>query len=325
MRLRINNVSRLWWTALAVGLVFLVAACTSDTSPSDASRSDSGAPHVSAPIQVVATSNIVADWATQVGGDRVTVFSLLPVSADPHSFQPGARDVTKVAEADLVLSVGLGLEDGWLSKLVRNAAADESKVVALGKMVAPLEVGSVEGVARGRLDPHFWLDPLRVKRAVSEIAGRLSAVDTDGAEVYRSNARAYGQELDELHAWTLEQVATISPKRRLLVTSHDSLTYFAKLYGFDIVGTVVPGVTTEVEPSAEELARLVRHVRENDIQAIFTETTLNDRLARTIAQETGAAVVNGLHTGSLGEPTGSAGSYIGMIRTNVREIINVLR
>ena len=173
------------------------------------------------------------------------------------------------------------------------------------------------------MDPHFWLDPLRVELAVSAIAARLSGMDPDAGNVYADNAEAYARQLRELHAWIQERVRSLPQDRRLLATSHDSLQYFALLYGFEIVGTVILGATTEREPSAAEMARLVDKVKESGAPAIFVETTVSDRLARTISEETGARVVNALYTGSLGGP-GGADTYVEMMRANVTSIVEAL-
>jgi len=288
-------------------------------------------------LSLVATSNIFADWARQVGGDRTQVFDLLSVGADPHTFQPGARDVTRIAEADLVLSGGLGLEAGWLEDLLDNAAADPSRVVALGEVIEPLsfeepeheeadeEEGHEEDHEHGQLDPHFWFDPLRVKQAVTEIAARLSTIDPDGASAYEANAAAYNRELDSLHAWIGERVALLPPEGRRLVTSHNSYQYFADRYGFEIVGTVMKGVTTEREPSAEEMARLVDEIREQDVASVFVETTVSDRLARTVADETGVQVVRELYTGSLGGRGTGADTYVRMMRLDVEIMVDALK
>ena len=351
-----------------VAILFLLAACvpvapTSVQPDQEASPSDT-------PVQVVATTNFVADWARVVGGSRVEVFSLLPVGGDPHTFLPGARDVARVADADLVLTVGLGLEADWLEDLLHNASADESRIVALGEGVDPIEFTMVDmhddhgdadehghdeddhddedehghaedehededehghsedddhdGHDHGPLDPHFWFDPIRVKVAVNEIAAQLSDIDPDNASVYFRNASEYGEELDELHAWTLEQVSVVEPGRRLLVTSHDSLSYFAVVYGFEVVGLVIPSLATHVEPSAEHIADVVEEVREHDIPAVFGETTVSEKLAQTIASETGAELVR-LYSGSLGPEGSGADTYLGMVRTNVERIVEALK
>ena len=415
MRLHaINPVANLRGTVLsALALLFALTAC-SDEAGSATSTRDAAAPK---PVRVVVTNNIVADWVENVGGDHVEVFSLLPVGADPHAFQPGARDVAKVADADLVLSIGLGLEESWLRDLVRNAARDESAIVELGDVVDPIEFGAshagevelLEGISHvvheveegeidsetglqeikalidaaeseeeeeeeegghagedelaemvlalvaqaqggqmdaleaieeiehlteegddehadhghGIHDPHFWFDPLRVKRAVADIAARLAVLDPDRGDVYRANASAYSARLDELHAWTEEQIGTVPEERRLLVTSHDSLGYFAELYGFEVVGVIL-SFTTDVDPSPSDLAHLVDEVKEYRVPAVFGETTVSERLATALATEAGATLVR-LYSGSLGTEGSGAETYVDMIRTNVGRIVEALR
>ncbi len=176
----------------------------------------------------------------------------------------------------------------------------------------------------GTHDPHFWFDPVRVKVAVNEIASRLSAVDPGSASVYSENASVYEGELDELHAWTQEHVSAVAPERRLLVTSHDSLGYFAELYGFKVVGLVIPSLATHVEPSAEHIEELVEVIREHGVRAVFGETTVSDRLARAVAGETGAEVSQ-LYSGSLGPEGSGADTYLGMVRANVERIVAALK
>lgn len=176
----------------------------------------------------------------------------------------------------------------------------------------------------GPLDPHFWFDPPRVKVAVAEIAARFAAIDPENAETYFQNAADYTEQLDELHAWTLEQVSQVAPERRLLVTSHDSLSYFAELYGFEIVGLVIPSLATHVEPSAEHIASVVDVVREHNVPAVFGETTVSERLAQAVALETGAELVQ-IYSGSLGPEGSGADTYIGMVRSNVERIVEALK
>ena len=302
-------------------------------------------------IRIVATSSIVADWVRTVGGERVEVFSLLPSNADPHTFQPGAQDITRVADAGVVFSIGLSLEGGWLSELIENAAGDQDIVVPLGDAVDPIgfveivedhheeamqadqdEEGEEEGhdgkeeekEGHSELDPHFWFDPIRVKQAVEGIAVRLSTVDPDGKAVYRDNAEAFARELDDLHLWIEEQVETLPEGRRVLVTSHDSFQYFAVRYGFEVAGAIFP-VSTDAEPTAKELGELIEIIEHEGVPAVFTENSHSERLARRIAEETGATLVGGLYTGSLGEEGGEAGTYLDLMRHNTTTIVEALR
>ena len=333
------------------------------TDPAIASGMISSAQRPAGKLSVVTTSNILANWVQAVGQDRVDVLPLLPPNADPHSFQPGARDITRVADANLVLSLGLSLEAGWLDKLVANAAQNSNGVVAVGDYVDPIgfvdifsgqrvdhaegtlgrlpagETGEEQGHQklghdvdkneegghdRGALDPHFWFDPLRVKRAVMLISDQLSALDPEGESFYRNNAAAYNSDLDSLHTWIVDEVAKLPEERRLLVTSHDSFQYFAKRYGFEVTGAIMP-LTTQREPAAKDLADLIETINHESVPAVFAEKSHSQRLAKSIAEETGAKLIGGLYTGSLGDAGGEAGTYIDLMQYNVQTIVEALR
>ncbi|MDE2861654.1 MAG: metal ABC transporter substrate-binding protein [Chloroflexota bacterium] len=181
-----------------------------------------------------------------------------------------------------------------------------------------------EGHDHGPLDPHFWFDPNRVKIAVYDIAARLSALDPEGASYYYRNAADYAVQLDELHTWIQEQVSVVAPERRLLVTSHDTFAYFADVYGFEVIGALIPSLAPDVEPSAEHLAEVVEVIREHNAPAVFSETTVSGRLPEAVARETGAEFAQ-LYADSLGERGSPAGTYLGMVRTNVEVMVGVLR
>ena len=405
MRQISNALLRLMAAVMALALLFAAAACSDDKGGEEPQPTPLQEMPKTPPVSVVTTTNIVADWVENVGGDNIDVFSLVPVGADPHTFQPGAKDVARIADADLVLSVGLSLEGAWLKDLLENAARDPSSIAEIGEIIDPLEfreghveevelleelshvvheveegeispetgleelkellkaaedeeeelpamvldiVGKVEGGqmeaedaieaieaitsggedehaghGHGVEDPHFWFDPLRVKLAVNDVAARLSVLDPDRGDTYRANASAYNARLDELHAWTEEQTGTVPEERRLLVTSHDSFGYFANLYGFEVVGVVL-SITTDVAPSAGDLADLVEEVRKNGVSAVFGETTVSERLAKAVASESGAELVR-LYSGSLGPEGSGAATYIEMVRTNVGRIVEALK
>ena len=175
----------------------------------------------------------------------------------------------------------------------------------------------------GPLDPHFWFDPNRVQGAVIEIATLLATMDPAGVDTYTANATAYVAELQELDTWTEQQLSGIPTDDRILITSHDSLSYFAVVYGFEVVGTVIPGGTTETESSAEQLAELIEIVEHEGVTAIFGETTISERIAQTVAEETGAGFYS-LYSGSLGAVGSGADTFITMVRTNVEIIVEAL-
>ena len=347
---------------LAMGITFIVilaTGCGPDTATETPASSvgvtatadpaaESQSPgQPAAKINVVTTSNIVADWVGAVGQDRVEVFSLLPPDTDAHTFQPGARDISRVADADLVFSIGLSLEAGWLDKLVRNAARDPAGIVALGDSVGPIDFVEIfddddqaeeeeedrsdaeegdddHGDEHGPLDPHFWFDPTRVRQAVDVISAQLSTLDPDGQTFYRGNADSYNRELDELHDWIQAQVSLLPEDDRLLITFHDSFQYFAQRYGFKVVGAVF-SVTTESEPTAQDLTALIDTIDREGVRAVFTEKSNSEQLARRIADGTGARYAGGLYTGSLGAPGGEAGTYLDLMRHNVETIVGALK
>ena len=303
---------------------------TSAAESSDPATVTAGSP--AEKLNIVTTSNIVADWVRAIGQNRVDAFPLLPANADPHTYQPGAQDIARLADADLVFSVGLSLEGVWLDELVENAAQNPEKIVALGDVVDPIDSVKIleehgeeeEEDGHGALDPHFWFDPLRVQQAVNSIAAQLSTADPSRQALYRDNAAAYNRELEDLHAWISEQVETLPEERRILVTSHDSFQYFAQRYGFEVVGTIFP-VTTEAEPTAQDLAKLIETIEHEGVPAVFTEKSHSERLAMRVAEETGATLIGGLHTGSLGDEDGEAGSYLGLMRYNTTTMVEALR
>ena len=185
------------------------------------------------------------------------------------------------------------------------------------------EEGHGDGHGHGELDPHFWFDPNRVQQAVNSIAAHLSGADPANQSFYRENAAAYNRELEELDAWIQQEVAKLPEDHRLMVTSHDAFQYFAVRYGFEVVGAIFP-ISTENEPTAQELAELIEVIEHEGAPAVFAEKSHSDRLARRISEETGATLVGGLYTGSLGEPGGEAGTYLDFMRYNVITIVEAL-
>ncbi len=177
----------------------------------------------------------------------------------------------------------------------------------------------------GEQDPHFWFDPMRVKQAVNGIAAHLSLVDPAGQTLYRDNAARYNEQLDELHAWIEAEVATVPVEQRLLVTSHDSFQYYAQRYGFQVVGAVIPSISTEVEPSAQDIVELIETIEHSGAKAVFAEKQQTDRLARQVADETGAQLIGGLYTGTLGPQGGEADNYLDFMRYNTTTIVEALR
>jgi manganese/iron transport system substrate-binding protein len=174
-------------------------------------------------------------------------------------------------------------------------------------------------------DPHFWLDPTRTMHYVETIRDGLTQVDPSGKEIYTQNASAFLSRLKDLDAWIIDQVKMIPPERRLLVTNHESLGYFADRYGFTITGTIIPSISTSASPSAQQLARLIDRIKASHAPAIFLETGTNPQLADQVARETGVKVITGLYTHSISPPGGNAPDYITMMKWDAQQIVNALK
>jgi ABC-type Zn uptake system ZnuABC Zn-binding protein ZnuA len=185
--------------------------------------------------------------------------------------------------------------------------------------------GSAGGHHHHEGDPHFWLDPLSVVKYVENIRDGLIAADPDGKDIYTQNTAAYIAQLNDLNGWIEQQVSVIPVERRLIVTNHESFGYFADRYDFKIIGTIIPSVSTGSSPSAQQMARLVDHIREAGAIAIFLETGSNPNLAEQISEETGAKVVSDLYTHSVTEAGGNAPTYIEMMKYNVTQIVEALK
>jgi ABC-type Zn uptake system ZnuABC Zn-binding protein ZnuA len=259
---------------------------------------------------VLTDASFLADIVQNVAGDRLLAASIVPLGADPHSFEPTPQDAQRVSEARAVIINVKGLMptiDGLLAG-------------AMGQGTLLIEAAS--GLSGLDDDPHCWLDPLSVVTYAENIAEGLVLVDPGGEATYRANASTYAEALRELDSWIVTQVENIPRERRLLVTNHESLGRFATRYGFEIVGTIFPNSTGEGSPSARQLAELVGSIRATGAPALFLETGSNPDLAEQVAAETGVEVVTDLYTHSLGE---NAGTYLEMMRWNVTKIVEALR
>jgi ABC-type Zn uptake system ZnuABC Zn-binding protein ZnuA len=272
-------------------------------------------------LQVVATTTQIEDMTRQIAGDRAEVAGLLPANADAHDFEPTPQDVARVAGADLVLEHGMHL-DVWADDLVDQSATDATIVVVTTGIPT---IHSSDDEHDDMDDPHVWFDVANARIMTENIRDALIAVDPDGRAAYEANAAAYLSDLDELDAWIRQQVEMIPAGERKLVTNHDALGYFVRAYGFEYVGSVVPSMDSQSQPSARETAALIDTIKAEGVQAIFTEAALNPDLAGQVAAEAGVEIVNGLYGDSLGPVGSDAATYIGMMRANTTTIVEALR
>lgn len=287
---RIMRGRRAALAALAVVGVAGIAGCGS-TSSADGDR-----------LQVVATTPVVADFARQVGGDAVDVTQLLQPNSDPHAYEPRPSDVRETTGAQVVLESGFHL-DHWIDEVVDQSGADPD-VVDLSDGL-PVKLAGDEDESPN--DPHWWHDPENAIAAVDEIATAFARADPDRKTTFEANAKAYTAKLRALETRVRDCVDAVPAAQRKLVTDHDALNYFARRYGIEVVGAVIPSQSTQAQSSAGEVARLVQKIRDEDVKAVFPESSVNAKLARTIARQTGAHVAGTLYADTLG-PQGSSGA-----------------
>lgn len=299
----------------------LLSACSglSQASPS------AGSPQ----MNIVATTTVFADLVKQVGGDRVTVHSLVPKGGEVHTFDPAPSDAAALTGARLLVLNGLGLDD-WLLDFAQQAGAAQVPVLELGEDLQ--DVVYIEGSEEGELhpgetpgahpfNPHLWMNPAYAKIYADRIRLKLIELDPQGQTAYDANANAFAGRLDALDSWARLQMGGIPADQRRVVSFHDAFPYFAAAYDLEIVGVVVqaPGQ----DPSAAEVADLVNAIRQTGVSAILSETQFSDELAQTIAAETGATVVSDLYTDTLGDPP--LDTYEQAVRHDVEHIAAALK
>ncbi|MEX1140961.1 MAG: metal ABC transporter substrate-binding protein [Thermoleophilaceae bacterium] len=327
---------------LAAALVVFAAGCGGDSSSSG---------DRDAAVNAVATTTQVADIVRNVGGARIEVRQLLQPNSDPHGYEPRPSDAAALAEADVVIRSG-GEVDEWLDGLIANAGGD-APVVDLIETAVDVEGDphpgddahedeahedeGIEGHADGEdgvddgdhahgdgEDPHWWQDPRHAVRAVAAIEAALTEADPGGRAVYRRNADAYAERLRRLDRNVAACIERIPPAKRRLVTTHDALGHYADRYGLTVVGALIPSRSTAAQPSAGDTQDLVEQIREQDVEAIFPESSLAPRLEQAVARETGATVGRPLWVDALG-PAGSGGAtYVESIQSNTAAIVDGL-
>jgi ABC-type Zn uptake system ZnuABC Zn-binding protein ZnuA len=293
--------------ALLVSLV-LVAACGPGGAASPSASSGST-------LSIVATTTVFADIVRNVGGDRVSVASIIPAGAGPEDYEPKPDDAKKLVGADLIVSNGVGLDD-FLNKLMTAAGEGNATRLVLGDGIPPILVD-------GQPNPHFWLDPSLVAgHYIPSIVAALSKLDPAGAATYQANATAYIAQVTAMDAANATKFDTIPAANRKLVTFHDAFPYFARHYGFELIGVILANVGQE--PSASDLAALVQKVKAAGVKAVFSEAQFSPELAHTLAQEAGiTSVVTTLYNDTLGPPP--ADTYLKMMAWNADQIVSALK
>jgi zinc/manganese transport system substrate-binding protein len=284
-------------------LVMLVLATTVAAAGCGASGDGSGGGETA----VVATTTIAGDLVGNVGGERVEVDTLVPAGADPHGHEPRPSDAVAISEAELVVKSGGDLDE-WLDELIDNAGGDAA-------LLSLFDSVNVIGE-----DPHWWQDPRNAILAVEAIRDALADADPDGRRAYERNARAYIAELRTLDEAIERCIERVPPGKRKLVTTHDSLGYFAERYGVEVIGSVIPSLSTQAQPSAKDVDALIEQIEDEGVEAIFPEAAVSQRLERAISRESGAEVGDELWTDSLGDEGSGAETYLDAMRANANAL-----
>jgi zinc/manganese transport system substrate-binding protein len=286
---------RILLVSLLILLAAFAAACGSDNASRDG-------------VTVVATTTEVADLVRQVGGSRVNVERMLRPGGDPHDYEPRPSDVAAVADATVVFRSG-GEVDEWLNEVIDNAGGD-AEVVSL-----------IDSVKRLDDDPHWWQDATNGVRAVEAIRAELTKADPAGRATFARNAERTIGTLERLDRQITACVDRVPPAKRKIVTTHDALGYFAQRYGIEVVGAVIPSLSTQAQASAGDVQELVEQIRREGVEAIFPESSVNPDIERAIAREAGANIGDSLYADSLG-PKGSPGeTYTGALAADAAALV----
>jgi ABC-type Zn uptake system ZnuABC Zn-binding protein ZnuA/ABC-type Mn2+/Zn2+ transport system permease subunit len=270
-------------------------------------------------LRVVATTTQIGDWTRAVAGDAADVHQILKPNTDPHEYEPRPADVEATAGAALVFENGDRL-DAWMSTVISNAGGSP-EVVDLGATVPVRLAGERAGPEASRYDPHWWHDPRNAEAAVRAIRDALAAADPQAAATFRTNAAAYLRRLRALDGGIAACFAAVPRAQRTLVSDHDAFGYFARRYGITVVGAVIPSQSSQAQPSAGDVAALVKLIRREHVRAIFPESSLSAKLAQQIGRETGARSDLELYGDTLGPSDSAGATYLAMERANADAMV----
>jgi len=302
-------------TLLGAFVVLSFAGCGSGAGTGNPGASSAaGSPNPEA-LKVVTTTTVFADIVQNIGGSRVAATSIIPPGVGPEDYEPKPDDAKKLADAKLIVSNGVGLDD-FLDKLLASGSGGQTPNLVLGDGIPVMTVDGEE-------NPHFWLDPTLVKQFyLPAIARKLTELDPEGKPTFDANVASYGGQLDALDTELKAKIDTIPAASRKLVTFHDAFPYFARHFGFELIGVILANVGQD--PSAADLAALVDKVKAAGVKAVFSEAQFNPKLSETLAQEAGiTSVVTNLYNDALGPAP--ANTYLGLMRWNVDQIVTALK
>ena len=268
--------------------------------------------------RAVATFSILGDFARNVGGERVELATLVGPNGDVHVFAPTPGDVKTIAAADIVFVNGLGLE-GWIDRLIA-ASVTRAPLVVASRGITPRS--GTRAQDRGASDPHAWQSVANAKLYVGNIRDGLIAIDAAEKKIFEANANTYLAKLDALDGEIRATIEAIPSARRKVITAHSAFGYFGDAYGIEFIAP--EGLSTEAEPSARDIAKLIEQIRRENVPALFLENVADSRLLQRIGAETGVRIGGRLYSDALSPPDGPAASYIEMMRSNLRELTRAL-
>jgi zinc/manganese transport system substrate-binding protein len=266
-------------------------------------------------IKVVVSFSILKDLVENVGGEAVTVTSLVGPNSDAHIFEPTPESAQLISEADLILINGLGFE-GWMSRLLESTKT-KAKIVVVSQGIKPRTF--VQGSASSQtssLDPHAWHDVKNVGIYINNIEGALLGLMPYASALIQKNASYYCKQLNNLETWIHKELGSIPIHQRTVVTAHDAFGYLSEAYQIKFLAP--QGLSTESEPSAQEVVRLIKDIQKHGIGVVFIENITNERLIRHIAEETGVIIGGMLYSDALSEKNQPAATYIDLMKTNIQ-------
>lgn len=300
---------------LAVGL----AACgdaTSTIPASTASAAASAGANSGPKIKVLATTTQLGDFARNIGGDRVEVNQILRPDDDPHDYDPTADDSKNAAAAQLIIKNGVGTDD-WLDKIITNSGTKAPLIDTSEGIKLRAGNGSDEEKLG---DPHIWHSTDNAKIMVANIAKGLGQVDPANKEFYQSQLTTYQKQLDDLKSQINQLFAPIPVEKRKLVTNHDAFGYFTDEFQITVVGAVIPSFSDAAQPTPQEINELIKNIKDNNVKVIFTETTINPKIAEQVAGAAGVKIYSNLYGDALGAPGSDGDTYLKMELSNAKNM-----
>ena len=262
------------------------------------------------PLRVVASFSILADLTRQIGGDAVSVQSLVGPDGDAHVYDPRPKDLRTLMQAGLLVRNGLGLE-GWMDRLT-GAAGFKGKIAVAAERVVPRTMREEGGAIS--TDPHAWQDPRNAILYVEAIASGLIEADPSNTAYYRDSAERFANRIAGADKWIEVTLAPIPMDQRRIITTHDAFGYYGARYGVEFLSA--EGISTEFEPSAKAIAALVRQIEREKVRAVFIENMTSPRMAQMLARETGARLGGTVYSDALSPVGGPAATYLDMLRHN---------